>query len=432
MPDLSFAAVASRNPVAGTRAGERLDPYVDGLWESGSSVAWFESGIVASQRDAGLVAGGMWSRPADPAESLRRVCAGPRRDIDLAVLAAVNLWRTATHQQLAAIVGSPGVASRRPASVHRLWSAGLVDVGVPASITTTSQLPMLVRPAARGGFDRLAELVSFDDWVGLTAGQPWRRGSQHDRHNVLVTELALRAGELTSVAAVVGEQLAAVGRMAVPGLTVPVAAANLAGDALLVRGDGLRIVVELTVSTGNLEAKAARWAQMLAADTNRLLAVCFVHAPHPSLPDAGRAGEVRKKVKAAANGSVSQVVAGVPARMSVARWTDWFPSRLHASDGFGTLRAWRPTGGGERPWRPVDLLDPFDLPGPLDRSGLALVDNAAWLFGVPHWLRADRALTPSEAWAAEQRITPFPRMAGVNPPPQDRAAAARELEDLWA
>lgn len=431
MADLGVDRFVSRNPVEGVRAGERLDPYFDGLWESGSSAAWFESDVVAAQGRHGIVSGGAWSRPMDRQDALVKVCSGPSRRTDLAVLAAVNLWRTLTFEQVAAIVGRPGLAGRRPASIHRLWSAGLVDVGVPASIARSSQVPALLRPAARGDWARLEGLVTFDDWVGVTAGQPWRRGSQHDRHNVLLAELALRAAEVSPVAMVFGEQLAAVGRMAVPGVEVSPWSANLAGDAVVVRGDGLRIVVELTVSTSNLERKAERWAGLLASDAGRMLAVCFVHAPHPSLPDGGRAGEVRRKVAAAANGTVGQQLAGVPQRMMVARWGDWFPARHAVSDGFVSLRAYRPSGVGERRWRPVHMLDPFDLAGPQGGAGLAVLANAGWLYGVPHWLRGGRGVSPSVAWAARHGVRPFPRQEGVPDPPQVRAARAAELDGLW-
>jgi len=257
-------------------------------------------------------------------------------------------------------------------------------------------------------------MLSYRDLIGVTSGQPWRWGSQHDRHNLLATELALRTAEYTNVAGVFGEQLG------FAALLHPEGGANRSGraaDAVMVRGDGMRIVVEMTSSaTDNMTSKIARWVDVLASDKSRGLAVVFVEMPHPD-----REEHVNRKLEriiVEATGTTSAALADVPARMMVARWREWFPDYHQATRSFLSLSAHRPTGrrsGKERlssVWESVSLLDPFDLvfEHPRDDS-LAILENQNLLYGIPYWLRTgdgpvtelDRSILATAGLTAEPK-----------------------------
>lgn len=420
-----LSALPSRNPVPALRAEHRVDPYWDGMWETSSSAAWWQRDSIERMVAAGLLPSrSLWSRPL-PREEARWSAFQEVRlpENRVAELAAINLWRTLTFEQLAAITGVETVTSERAGDVHLLWSSGLVDVGRMA-LPGRSRLPLLARPSSQGDWDQLRDLVSFDDWIGISAGTDWRWGSQSmsERHNALAAELCLRAAEYSPVPLVLGEHLCALKTVRPPGVQLSAQQANLAADGMLVRTDGLRIMVELTVTTARIQQKAAKWANMLAEDRHRSLAVVFVLAPHPDKPSGGERSAVQKAVFAAGHASMAHVLADVPRRLMVVDWQDWFPARHQAGDRFDNLMVERAVGGDGDRWQPVSLLDPFDLPGPDGLPGAtAILDNAHMLLGVPHWMRQGGD-SPLRVWAELNNVEPLPRMEGLPLPPQSRLA----------
>ena len=88
----------------------------------------------------------------------------------------------------------------------------------------------------------------------------------------------------------------------------------------------------------------------------------------------------------------------VSRRMFVTSWTDWFPGRHMASEGFLRLRTSSP---GVRQWAPTDLIGPdrIGFSPAIDRDDLtdtqlsrlvdpmALIDNAQSLASTPVWRR---------------------------------------------
>lgn len=408
----------------GLRAENRVDPYWDGMWETSSSAAWWQRASIERMVEAGLLpARGMWSRPLPRDEARWQAFQGARLPQNrVAALAAINLWRTLTFEQLAAITGVETVTSERAGDVHLLWSSGLVDVGRMA-LPGRNRLPLLARPSSQGDWDQLVDLVNFDDWVGISAGTDWRWGSQSmsERHNSLAAELCLRAAEYSPVPLVLGEHLCALKTVRPPGVQLSPQQANLAADGMLVRTDGLRVMVELTVTTARIHQKAARWANMLAEDRHRSLAVVFVHAPHPDKPSAGERKTLHKAVFEAGHASMQHVVADVPRRLMVADWQDWFPARHEVGDDFDSLVVDRAVGGEGDRWQQVSLLDPFDLPGPDGLPGAtAILDNAHMLLGVPHWMRDPAGVSALSLWSELNSVEPLPRMEGLPLPPQAR------------
>lgn len=412
---MRLSELPNRNPVEELRSHHRPDPYWDGMWDN-SRAFWVEVGDQRRRIEAGLLTGSehgsAWLRPPDTNDVLGAALPTHRggRDQRVAGIAASVMWRTLLAEQVAAICGNPVWAATRPRPARDLYRAGIVDIGI--SPFGASQ-PILVRPNSNAPWRDVLGALTFDEKVGITAGMPLRWGSQHDRHNVLTTELALRAAEVLPVRLVAGEHLCSVPRMYGPGsgIDIPETAVNFAADAMLVRSDGLRIMVEMTASVGDLSRKLNRWGQVLASDSRtRHMAVVFVFAPHPDAPTRGDWDRLREQVRASAH---RWTLEGVPERMFVAKWTDWFPARHEVSADWRSLAAECPTGVGVAGeigsgWETRRLLDPFEVDGPkLDSDPLA--SNQQFLLGVPFWLRTgadENALR--DLWLDATGRAPFP------------------------
>lgn len=398
------------------RAAARLDPFWDGLWASGSQASWLNVTLARRQEAAGL--GRLPASLAmDSEEAWDRFLGLPgwRRKLELVGL--LYAWRTMTAEQLAAFMACPSVASRG-ALIDSGFAAGLFDVGVFVNGLVTTQgnnRARLVRLARSKVFvERLEPLLTFPERLFVTGGRPFTTGRQHDRHNLLMAELALRVAELCEVETVLGEAYATSDLLLGEGLgRESLVMQTRAADGVLVRPDGLRVVVEMTASiTPTFEEKVSRWAQMmhespLAASG---LTVLFVGAPPPDrgYSTAEFRVEMQKKVK-----RVLRRFPGVPGlrvadRMSVAMWSDWFPGAGLVDESFFTLGAFRTEGLKDSGWDPVGVLDVFDTPFEADDPGWmsAVVDNSALVASAPTWLRV-----------------------GKNPPPVHRLALLEELVD---
>lgn len=311
----------------------------------------------------------------------------------LSTLAAIGLWRNATVEQLVAITGNLGLARRRSAERSLAWSAGLVQRGtLVTGMPGKAQLQprhLMYRPDNHGVIEELSRRLSYREWLGVTAGSVWEPGGQYDRHDLLTTEVSLRVAEWCGVATVLGEPLTAWQLMLGSSLDLPTG--RRAADAAWVRPDGLTIAVEMTANVSQqFQAKARRWAEVLARDTTKSVMVLFIGAIHPDRSNgADVANRLRKAVTAAAHSSMDTVLAGVAERMAVVRWTDWFPEPGMVDPTMLGLAAQRPTGPEGKRWEPVNLLDPFDMvftPAP-GTNPTAVIDNANLLYGVPHWLK---------------------------------------------
>src|SRR5699024_1497858 len=105
-----------------------------------------------------------------------------------------------------------------------------------------------------------------------------------DRHNVLTTELALRAAEFTPITAAMGETYASMDMLLGTGLGLDEVKGNPAADAVFIRPDGMRVAIELTASiSGQFEKKVRRWAKLMSDVSMSLsgLTVLFIGAPPP-------------------------------------------------------------------------------------------------------------------------------------------------------
>lgn len=313
-----------------------------------------------------------------------------------------------TAEQAAAIAGMTVKSVREKRVLSACCSAGLLDYGVSSlelrSRARAAALPHLpfLRPANSASFERLVEPnCTYAELLAVTGGLPFGQDRQFDRHNVLATEFGLRAAEfLPQIGAVLAEKMSR-GDLLFP---LP-AGSQIGGDLVLVRGDGLRIVVEMTTRIGSaFREKVERWANLLSRHSlaSSGVVVLFVDVSRPSESHGrGNLSQLRKRVSAFASAHPGPEGRSVADRMFVASWPDLFPGPNAVSEGFLELAAWCParparqgaTASNNR-WVRRSLLDPSQVvlgsTAEQQETLQAVLTTAQMLAGSPYWLRSER------------------------------------------
>ncbi len=399
----------------GYRGAERAElfwSFVHPVSPGQVALSWISRDSLARYRASGLVHGGPVLHHGVE-EARRRVVERPRR---LAALGAVHLWRTITSEQIAAVIGSPYVGSRRSTDMELLFEAGLVQRGFAYAGDRRTSLPPIWRPDIAACTAHFEDELSFGERLGVYAGQEWSFGAQATWHNLVTTELSLRVAEYTPVATVFGELLA--GARLLFSSDPSLAKSKRSADAVWIRDDGLRIVVESTATAAAIfRRRVDFWIDAFMADPDRSSVLCVVDIADPSKPDRV-AALVRRAILDATHASQDRVHARVAEQICFVRYTDWFPGPGLVHERFFGLGVERPTGPAGTRWERVDLLDPYAVPfAPADPDGArAVIENSKAIYGVPHWLR--RGGFDTEALVR--------RLAGF--PPAGRMTEARRNE----
>jgi hypothetical protein len=271
---------------------------------------------------------------------------GGRVERIAAVLAA---WRVLTTQQICAMVSMDD--SRVSRTLRAMMSAGLVErTQMTARFEISTNTPFLWRPRVTS--------VEWRQWLGsldtrqhtaITMGVEGG-ASGHDRHDVLAAEVALRWAEITpSIQAILGERAASAEQLLGDHPDV-----RSRGDAVLVRDDGLRIVLEITTqpALGAVRTKMARWGRLLGERGGHhrtgIVVVFLAAAAHDhtgkqgaSLTVIRRSLERAMTVEAVGDGRPVSPATVNQARRSVmvAHWQDWFPAPWYVSQRFADLAA---------------------------------------------------------------------------------------------
>jgi hypothetical protein len=223
------------------------------------------------------------------------------------------------------------------------------------------------------------------------SGTDWAPRAVNTMHDLIVVDTTLRVAELApSISAVYGEELSRATRLT----NLPPSVARQArGDAVWVRSDGLRIVVEVSVMSNRQSlAKAERWARVLEAHRPGDLFVLFLvgtHPQHRSKSFGWALNAHRRAVANAAWSSLSSVQARVPERMGVAALADWAPAPLELAPGFPRLPVWRPTGPPDDRFEPANLGDSYDVVFDGEAAGPDALAPIAWAplaYSMPRWI----------------------------------------------
>lgn len=262
------------------------------------------------------------------------------------IAAALCSWRVLTTQQICALTSiDDGGVSR---TLRAMMGAGLLErTQMVARYEVSTTPPMLWRlritsPEWRRWLDSLPARQQTAITMGLEGG-----GAGHDRHDVLAAEVGLRWAEITPrLQAVLGERAAAAAQL-VPDHP-PV---KNRGDAVLVRDDGLRIVIEITTQPAQPAArqKMVRWGRILGERGGHhhtgIVVVFLAAAAHDHTAKHGASlAVIRRSLDWAmanldSDGRPVSAATATAARRSVmvAHWQDWFPAPWYLSQRFADL-----------------------------------------------------------------------------------------------
>lgn len=407
----------------------RVDPYWDQLWVPGSQANWTTAFAERYRRQHGTTPGVPPRLLMDDDEYFRLLTTNRGRSYRQAAWSVMHAYRTVTAEQLAALTGNLGFLDHRSAPLAASFAADLIDMGwfpVPRQFNRVKpDRNTLYRPANTDVFHRLiVPTLTGPEWLTITGGQPWSSGGQYDRHNVLGTELALRAAEHLPIGAVLGETFSSVDLLLGSGLGKTIKKPdNRRADGVIVRHDGLRIAYEITATASRgLERKIRRWCQALANHPLEAsgLVVVFIAAPHPDRNDG-------KNPLRSIREALAEVLKDFPgtssdspaARIGVASWADWFPARHELSELYFRLEAdfCVGQGRGAAKWVPRGLLDEQKFePWKTTFDATAVIDNAPLLGATPHWLReAGKDYTRLIGSPMDRSGEPVPHPTPTNP-----------------
>jgi len=420
---------------------DRLDPFWDGLWPIGSAARWRTAATDRQQITAGTFPR---TRPAPmEREQIEQVLGSlslKSRNRLICTCSALDSWGQMTATQMQHLIGTSPLNSQ--GRLHRelaaLYSLGAIDVGSLGEQDTPETI--LLRYGRKDYWRKLltpyltqTELMMID---GGVVGTP--RIGYHDRHNTLTVEFALRAATLLeSIEAAYGEKFSSTAMMApqdyiVSGFTPGAHRQPARADATLVRSDGLRIVLETTAnSSKSLRTKVRRWARFLDRHPMHRMPVfvLFVAAPHPGRDgrvSAGPSAKIRDDITDELKTLSSLGPNAAAARIGVAGWEEFFPSRHEVSDAFTDLRVRVRQGG----WSEISLMQmPVQIEDPAAARGAIAASRL--LAASPWWLRTGDHThlvgTPADRLTDGVFPVPAHKHSGGKPPPFHRASPPRRV-----
>lgn len=371
-------------------APERMDPYYVQF------LAGFDlPALTHSQRRARAHVG---AGSPPPPRRPHRLLLGERLMAEapllVSVAGALISFGALTEDQISALI-APTVARAR---LRRF-----LDLGYEAEVFARTQpsgdasrLPRIYTMRSKGTWDYLAaHFLSYTDVLAATGGRDWLPSVARTRHEVLTAELLLRWAAAGSADAILGERFAerrslAYGVIASDHQTWT----KGRGDGVVVRPDGLPVVIETTANLSAAFAEKVRaWIDFLwrVPESKGGCSVAFVLAIDPHHSDA-------KRVLARASRIVDRELEAsnrrpfVAHRIGLASWSDWFPDMRHVRDNsFAAMRLLSPSHHA-RGWVLRAFLDEADYPFTPDEPDVAkaVIDHALLLSQSPRFLNAGR------------------------------------------
>ena len=330
---------------------ERIDPFWLGFGAN-PGYAWYAASAVEWDlvwHPDGPKWKPKWVESFEPIDSARRWTA-PGGLVER-VAALLLSWRVLTSQQIGAL-GSI-VQSKVSSTLLAMMDAGLVErARMVAGSSRMVSTPYLWRLRVESKeFDRWFKTLSETQRKRLTLEVQGGAGG-HDRHDVLVAEIALRACE------VMPELQAIFGERSTPAklLLDDHPQVRTRGDALIVRNDGLQIVLEFTAQPHIKEVarKMAQWGVLLGergGPNATGIIVIFASGQYTGDGLTQLKRNLDRALTADALGGSNpappEVVHAARRSVLVADWLDWFPSDWCISERFVDLEAYYAAGEGE-------------------------------------------------------------------------------------
>lgn len=378
----------------------RTDPYWGNMWSvpgAEAGITWHDKKVVRELSARGLFKAKAlelkWSE--DEAYALLKVA--NKRNLYMKVIAATFMWRTLTQEQIGDIVGWEGLSSSKYDLPHTIlvpWSAGILQWGHPTDFCKT---PRLVRPAYTIP-QRFLGTLTYRERLSIFGGQTAVMHGRMAKHNILNAEVSLRVGErLGHLFPIILGEGSAFAKVLMPSAKNKQSSYSV-GDAVWVRADGLRVIVETGDRTDPIVEKVKRWAAVISEDGRgpKSLYLLFV------IPDAYKSADWMNDTKDKISSSIFSTLAlagydarYIASRVGIVKWSEWFPSYHEINNQtFAPMRVWQLDN--QRQWREVSLSDPYAIECNVNPDDAAKsIGYAKHLYGVPHFLRKDPIdLTP--------------------------------------
>lgn len=388
------------------RADRRPDPYDSGLWPTQDAFSWEDS---FTRRALDRSIGQPDSRFRLPSvEKCWSYILDPSRYLDtLTIVACLSSYRTLLFGQVAGFVRH-STDPQFEKHMHMMFGAGVVDRGVHS--------PSLMRGT---GFDyamfayhlnksmewqtRLLHQASIPQRWATIAGSKLSIGGQYTRHNILTSELLLRASAYLPVT-VAGESHAF--------LTDITDAAQKRtpkrGDGIIVRDDDYIICIETTASMSlNLDSKILAWADFLGnAPSGR--SVVFLEAMRPDGSPTTFHKLQNKVGKVFEKHLSGRWHTNTVGNILLASWRRW--NNPGPTEDFARLVCHQ-YDNIDHEWREVDLLGDNRLPN--DNPTTHIHRGFQSTFVTPPWTRED----PLPVWAIlpHDNGTPTPLLKDARP-----------------
>lgn len=350
----------SRAP-QGLTLPERPDLYWGNQFAQGGGIAW--------QPRQGLTLSTAKAR-----KELRDLLDNPRAgDNVLAALSAMDGWGIFSGHHLALMTGNRANLRESSKALETLIRLGILDLGAPHMLRPRRSPTRYFRRRLDGPLGRLASVMTAEEnRLVRGAATTWNQPSGHDRHDLLALELAMRVAEHhRDIVGVVGERH--VKAVALQSATWKAEGQwHHRGDALLVRDDEVRFVVEITAArTEHLQQKIERWCRWIEGNPveRNGVVILWVCTPNPITGRGMTASQMRKMLTTAFRSHPTRSKGKPIGRIAVVDWANWFPAPGETSSEFMQMDAWMM--GAMRHWEklplasmswPVDGVDSVAIP----------------------------------------------------------------------
>lgn len=317
------------------------------------------------------------------------------------IVGALHGWHQLNAKQLCAFTG---IHSRNLTRyTNPLFKAGILERGRYVMPNRNENRNQLWKLHYGKNYKRFVKALDLQDYWNITFGVSSKGSLPHERHNVTAAEIALRWHETANVDLYQGVSPE---RLNDPKIMVSGFDSRFKqkSDLCVVRDDGLRIMLEITNSSNymHLRSKMQNWVRTLAERPYSQMGmhVIFVNTSPYNFDELSRT--LRKIHALELTPEKTKLDADTnkraAARISVASYRNWFPSRWNVSNDFRKLTSIRRIGDSadSEDWTEVDLFGKNAIKFSPAEGVLwdAPSVNLPNLLSTPSWAGGKRSVTP--------------------------------------
>lgn len=267
-------------------------------------------------------------------------------------------------------------ASNASRIISQIYQTGMLE----RSVSKLATHPYIYKISKQNRFNIWLDYLPYRAWLGVTAGQERYRPSFSIRHNLAAGDVALAAGKIERIKAVLGETLAT------SKLMFGVSATNR-GDIVFVTEDGLKIVIEITSSGGQKEFtnKIITWGKVML-EVDDPFKVIFLDVA-PSNKVKNNLWAISSAIKNVNRSDFGTFVTNgelemIKSRIGMNSFGRWLDNGVPTDD-FHNLIAYKALDG-KRQMEEFSAFDTAYEPSPAARK---ILDNYSYLYAIPYDLR---------------------------------------------